>query len=192
SYESRSYISLVTSLVASICFIRSYKVHNLGYFGATIVAIIGGVIVGLIFKRILRRDSIGDYAKVEVADITFDDEILKVNNVYIDNIGLKDSRKKYLENGIGLLITPNNFKSFGVVADEFQRQAILHNIFINFGINKDVDEKDLLAISRVDLKNKQIVIPYLPLRKDVDEILRAVNSTPVIEYAKRNLSAYKN
>ncbi|MFI3210636.1 MAG: YIEGIA domain-containing protein, partial [Peptostreptococcaceae bacterium] len=39
SYESRSYISLVTSLVASICFIRSYKVHNLGYFGATIVAI---------------------------------------------------------------------------------------------------------------------------------------------------------
>ena len=45
-------------------------------------------------------------------------------------------------------------KAYGVVSDLGQRQAVLHNLFIHFGINKDVDEKDLLATTKINLDKK--------------------------------------
>lgn len=191
TYESRSYISLTSSLVASVCFIRGYKVHNLGYFWATILAVFGGAIVGLIFRRYLRRDSIGDFADVVVAKISFDGPNLKVNNVFIENIGLKDTRKRYMDKALAVEIKPKDMRSFGIISDDSQRQAILHNIFINLGIDKDVDEKDILSISRVDLENKTVVIPYIPLINDIDKFINVIKSTPIIEYAKGKSSAYQ-
>lgn len=191
TYESRSYISLLSSLVASVCFIRGYKLHNLGYIGATILAVIGGIIVGLIFRRYLRRYSVGDFAEVVPANINFDGPILKVNDIYIENIGLKDTRKRYIDKGLAIEIKPSNMFSFGVISDESQRQAILHNIFINLGIDKDIDEKDILSVSRVDLEKRTVVIPYIPLIKDMDELIRVVKSTPITEYAKGKQSAYQ-
>ncbi len=191
TYESRSYISLLSALVASIAFIRGYKIHNLGYIGATLAAVVGGIIVGLIFRRYLRRDSIGDVADVLPARISFDGAILKVNNVYIDNIGLEDTRDRYLNKGLAIEIKAKSMGDFGIVNDEGQRQAILHNIFLHMGIDKDVDEKDILAISRTDLDNRTIVIPYIPLFKDIDELIRVVKSTPIMETSKGKQSAYK-
>lgn len=191
TYESRSYISLISSLVASVCFIRGYKVHNLGYLGATVLAIIGAFIVGLIFRRYLRRHSVGDFAEVIPAKLSFDGANLKVNDIFIENIGLKDTRQRYIDTGLAVEIKPRDMVGFGVLSDESQRQAILHNIFINLGIDKDVDEKDILSISRLDMKNKSIVIPYIPLKKDLGELIRVVKSTPIVEYAKGRNSAYQ-
>lgn len=36
-------------------------------------------------------------------------------------------------------------KAYGVVSDLGQRQAVLHNLFIHFGINKDIDEKEFIS-----------------------------------------------
>ena len=190
TYESRSYISLFSSLVASVVYIYCARAYKFGFLPCTILAAIGGVIVGFIFKRYLRRSSIGDIADVVEAKINFDGPILKVNDVFIENIGLEDTRSKYLKEGIAIEIIPKNMKAYGVVSDLGQRQAVLHNLFINFGINKDIDEKDLLATTKINLDKNTVVIPYLPLVKDIDELIKVVKSTPILEVSKGKQSAY--
>lgn len=191
TYESRSYISLFSALASSVTFILIAKRYNLGFVMCTIFAIVAGAIVGFIFRRYLRRDSIGDIADVIPAKITFDGPNLMVNDVHITNIGLEDTRNKYLKEGLAVQIIPRDLGKFGVINDLGQRNAILHNIYIHMGINKDVDEKDILAISRTDLDNQTVVLPYIPILNDIDEMIRVIKSTPVIETAKGKQSAYK-
>ena len=81
-------------------------------------------------------------------------------------------------------------KAYGIISDLGQRQAILHNLYIHFGINKDVDEKDLLAITKMDFEKNTLVIPYLPLVKDIDELIKVVKSAPILEVAKGKQSIY--
>lgn len=190
TYESRSYISLFSSLVASVIYIYVARAYKLGFLPCTILAVIGASIVGLIFKRYLTRASVGDIADVVEAKINFSGPILKVNDVFINNIGLEDTRNKYLKDGIAIEIIPKNMKSYGIVSDLGQRQAILHNLYIHFGINKDVDEKDLLAATKIDLEKHTLVIPYLPLVKDMNELIKVVKSTPILEVAKGKQSIY--
>lgn len=191
TYESRSYISLFSSLATSIVYINLSEKYNIGVFGCAIGGIIAGSIIGLIFRKYLKRNSIGDVADIIPARIHFEGPILKVNNVTISNIGLDDVRKKYLEEGLAIEILPKTKGDFGIINDDGQRKAILHNIFLHLGINKDVDEKDILAISRTDLEKNTIVMPFIPVLKDINSMIEVAKSTPIIETAKGKQSAYK-
>ena len=55
---------------------------------------------------------------------------------------------------------------------------------------KDIDEKDLLATTKINLDKNTVVIPYLPLVKDIDELIKVVKSTPILEVSKGKQSAY--
>ena len=191
TYEARSYISLFSALAASALFILAGRRFKLSFLVCSVLAALGGAVVGFIFRRCLRRDSIGDIADVIPANINFDGPNLRVNNVFIANIGLEDTRTKYLQEGLAVQIVPRDLGKFGIVNDCGQRDAILHNIYIHLGINKDVDEKDILATSRTDLDNRTVVLPYIPILKDIDEMIRVIKSTPIIESAKGKQSAYK-
>ena len=190
TYESRSYISLFSSLLASVIYLYFARAYKFGFLPCTILAIIGGAIVGLIFKRYLRRRSIGDIADVVEAKINFEGPILYVNDVYISNIGLDATKDRYINEGIAIEVIPKDMKAYGIISDLGQRQAILHNLYIHFGINKDVDEKDLLAITKMDFEKNTLVIPYLPLVKDIDELIKVVKSAPILEVAKGKQSIY--
>ncbi|RDY24926.1 hypothetical protein CHF27_001625 [Romboutsia maritimum] len=191
TYESRSYISLFSALGASIAYIYLNKKFNVRFLGCTISALIAGALIGLMFRRYLRRDSIGDVAQVIPAKINFEGPILKVNDTIITNIGLKDSRDKYINSGIAIEIIPNTMADFGIINDLGQRDAIIHSIFIHMGIDKDVDEKDIIATSRTNLEKNTVVIPYIPIVKDIDTMIQVVKSTPVLETSKGKQSAYK-
>lgn len=191
TYEARSYISLLSSLVASGLFILFSKKFDFRFVGCTIVATIGACIVGILIRRYLRRDSVGDIADVYPAKIHFDDSILKVNDAIVTNIGLEDTRKRYLEEGIAIEIVPKSIGDFGIISDIGQRQAIIHNIFIHMGVNKDVDEKDILTISKMDLNKHTVVIPFIPIMKDINTMVKIAKSTPIIENAKSKNSDYK-
>lgn len=66
--------------------------------------------MGLIFRRILRRNSINDIADIKEAKLYFDGPIMKVNDVVITNIGLKQTREKFLKDGIALEVVPKTKK----------------------------------------------------------------------------------
>jgi hypothetical protein len=191
TYEARSYISLFSALAASTTYIVIARRYDPGFFICLISAIIAGGIVGIIFRKYLKRNSIGDIADVVPAKISFDGPNLMVNDVYIANIGLEDTRKTYIEQGFAVEIIPRDLGKFGVVNDIGQRNAILHNIYIHMGINKDVDQPDILATTKTDLTNNTVLLPYIPLLKDMDEMMRVIKSTPILESAKGKQSAYK-
>lgn len=191
TYETRSYISLFSSLAASIVYIYLARKYGFNALLCTLGAVVGGTIVGLIFRVALRRNSISDVADVIPAKIIFDETQLYVNDTSITNIGLKSTRDKYMKKGLAVEIIPKSMADFGVINDVGQRQAILHNIFIHMGIDKDVDEFDVLATSRTDLNRNTIVMPYLPILQDMDVLINVIKSTPIIETAKGKQSAYK-
>ncbi|WP_455538495.1 YIEGIA domain-containing protein [Terrisporobacter sp.] len=191
TYEVRSYISLFSSLIASIIYIYVSKSFDASILVCIIFASLGGAIVGLIFKRILRRDSINDICDVHMAKISFDNSWLKVNDVEMQNIGLKESRQKYLEKGMAIELVPKDMSAFGIINDIGQQKAILHNIYIHFGMAKDVDERDLLSIAKTDIKEKTVLMITIPLIKDEVEFMKVAGSTPVLDTSKGKQSAYK-
>jgi hypothetical protein len=104
---------------------------------------------------------------------------------------LEATRKRYIEDGIAVEIIPKNMGDFGVISDVGQREAILHNIYLHLGINKDVDEVDIIATSKTDLNKNTIVIPFIPILKDIELMKEVIKSTPIIEASKNKQSAYK-
>ena len=84
-------------------------------------------------------------ADIKEAKLYFDGPIMKVNDVVITNIGLKQTREKFLKDGIALEVVPKDEKDFGVINDLGQRDAIIHNIFIHTGIDRDIDEHDIVS-----------------------------------------------
>lgn len=191
TYESRCYISLLSALASSWLFIVCNNRLKFGLFMCTVVATIGAAIVGLLIRQYLRRHSIGDIADVRPAKLKFDGPLLKVNDVIISNIGLEDTRKKYLENGLAIEIVPKSIGDYGIISDIGQRQAIIHNIFIHMGVNKDVDEKDILTISKLNVDKNTVVIPFIPIMKNIDTMIGIAKSTPILETAKSKNSDYK-
>lgn len=191
TYEVRSYVSLFSALIASLTYIFVSRIYGDSILICTLTSAIGGIILALIFRRLLRRESVDDLADIYLGKITFDGPILKVNDVDIGNIGLKDSRTKYLEKGIAIEIVPKDMGSFGTINDIGQQKAIIYNIYIQLGMDKDVDDRDLLAIAETDLKKKSVIMVMIPLLKDEITFIKAAASTPIICTSKGKQSAYK-
>ena len=191
TYEVRSYISLFSALLSSIVYIYISRKFDADILICIIADSIAGIIVGLFFRRVLRRPSINDVAEIYMAKISFEEQLLKVNDITMTNIGLKDTRKKYLEQGMAIEIVPKSMTDFGIINDIDQQRAIMHNIYIHLGFAKDVDEKDLLPIARTNLDKKSVVIIMIPLIKDEVTFMQVAGSTPVLDTSKGKQSAYK-
>ena len=191
AYEVRSYVSLFASLVASIIYIYVARKYAPPMIVCVILAAIGGFVVGMLFVRILRRDSIKDIADIYPAQISFDGPVLLVNGIDMDNIGLKDTRKRYLEKAIAIEIIPKDLNGFGTLCDIGQQQAIMHNIYIQLGVDNDVDEKDIFPMAKIDLEKKSLLIIMMPLYKDEVLFMQAAESTPILDTSKNKLSAYR-
>lgn len=191
TYEVRSYVSLFASLVASIIYIYVARKYAPPMIICIILSSIGGFMVGMLFKRILRRSSIKDIADIYPAQISFDGSLLKVNNVIMSNIGLKDTRKRYLEKAIAIEIVPKDLNSFGTLCDIGQQQTIMQNIYIQLGVDNDVDEKDIFPMAKIDLEKKSLLIIMMPLYKDEIIFMQSAESAPILDTAKNKLSAYR-
>lgn len=190
NYEVRNYLSLFTSLFASVAFILCHRKFNWNMLMCTGAACVAGAIVGFIFKKILTLKSIGDVSDVEMVDIEFDGPLLKVDGVMIANIGLETSRQRYIEKGVGIKIIPNDMRGAGIITDLGQKSAILHDLYIHMGVDRDVDEPEFISIAKTNLNDNSVVFAFIPLVKDINLIKQSIKSTPIIQNAKGNYNAY--
>ncbi|MGL5751984.1 MAG: YIEGIA domain-containing protein [Paraclostridium sp.] len=191
NYEVRNYLSIFSSLAASIAFILCNNILKANLILCTIAATIGAAIVCLIFKKILSKKSLEDIIDVQVVPIEFDGPLLKVDNVAITNIGLASSRQQYLSKGIGFKIIPKDIVAYGIISDSAQLQVMLHNVYIHMGLDRDVDEPDFIPIARPNMDNRTITFAYIPLVKDEKLTIKAIKSTPILDSAKGNNNAYR-
>lgn len=188
AFEARNYMVILTALCSSI---GAYILRELGMplWSQIIIAVLAGIIVIIILRKVLRRTLIYEIADVIPAKIEFEGPLLKVNDVIIMNIGLSSSRQIFLEKGIAVEIIPKNQNASATLGNTGQRQAIQHNASIQLGIRKDVDEPDFTPIARRNPHNGNVVMAIIPMFAKVEMLVDVVRNTPVLESAKRKTAA---
>lgn len=196
TYEVRNYICIITSLsTVGINYLITSELNLNGNI-ALIISCLSGITLALILKKILSRGSIGEIADVVPVDITFVNEsILKVGELQgITNIGLESEREKYLSQGLGIEIIPkdNNYANAGILLDPGQRQAIIYNIYSRIGLLRENNEPAFSPLPRRNPKNESLVIAYIPVDKDIDKLIEAVKSCPILASARGKNISLKN
>lgn len=193
TYEVRNYMCIITSFSTVGLHYLIISELKLNYNVALTISAVAGIMIALILKKMLQRESIGDIADVVPVEITFVDEfIMKVGDVKgITNVGLKSDRERYLSKGLGIEIIPKDksYSNAGILMDPGQRQAILYNIYSRMGILREHNEPAFYPLPRRNAQKESLVLAYMPVEKDMDKLIEAVKSCPILSSAKgKNLS----
>lgn len=193
TYEVRNYMCIITSLSTVGLHYLIISEFKLNSNISLIISACCGLLLAFILKKMLQRESIGDIADVVPVEITFVDGcIMQVGELKgITNVGLKADRDRYLSKGLGIEIIPKDksYSNAGILMDPGQRQTILYNIYSRMGILKEKDEPSFYPLPRRNPKKESLVIAYIPVEKDIDKLIQAVKSCPILSSAKgKNLS----
>lgn len=196
TYEVRNYTCIVTSfLTVGIYYIITSE-FKLESTISIIISSICGVILAFILKNLLTRESIDDIADVVPAKISFVDEsIMQIGDLKgITNVGLEKDREKYLSKGLAIEIIPKdkNYTNIGTIYDPGQRQAIIYNIYSRIGILRESNEPAFYPLPRINLNNGSLMIAVVPVDKDMDKLIDAVKSCPILSSAKGKNISLKN
>lgn len=184
TFEARNYMAIITSLVTSIAIYMALTLKVQEY-----IAIFVGILVGLathfFIKNLIHGKEIGDIAEVKEAEITFDGPMLKINGVFIMNVGFEQSREIFLKQGLAVEIIPKDDNGVAYLSNLGQRQAIQHNAANQLGIRKDVDEPDFTPIARRNSDNGNIVMGIVLMRPNINALIDVVKKTPLLESSKQ-------
>lgn len=196
TYETRNYICIVMSYFTIGIYYIALLEFKIDRNMSLIISAALGVILSLIIKKLLTRQSIGDIADVVLVDISFvDNSIMQVGDLKgITNLGLQSDRDRYLKRGVGIEIIPKdkNYINAGILFDAGQRQAIVYNIYSRVGLLRDSNEPAFVPLPRRNPKKESIVIAYIPIEKDVDKVIEAVKSCPILSTSRGKYISLKN
>ena len=193
TYEIRNYMCILTSFLTVGLYYIIVAEFKLSSNASLIISSISGIVLALLLRKLLTRKTIGDIADVVPVDIKFVDEfIMQVGELKgITNMGSKSDRERYISKGLGIEIIPKdkNYSNAGVILDPGQRQAILYNIYSRIGLYRESTEPAFSPLPRRNPKKESLVIAYIPMEKDMDKLIEAVKSCPVLSSSKgKNLS----
>jgi len=181
-FETRNYLAMLTGLVASLV---ATALAPRGLWWSAGAGTAAGVACIVVLTRALGGKRIGDIAHVTTVPIEFDGPLLTVAGVSIMNVGLPTARQRYLEEGLAVLIRPKDADARATLANLGQRQAIAHEVALLLGLKMDVDELELMPIARQNPENGDVVMAIVPLLKDPEALIRAVEYVPVLEGSVR-------
>lgn len=174
-FESRNYLVIGTSLlVSTLC-------QLFGWLWGIVGAIIGIIVVISLMKGQLVRD----IAEVVPVDVTFEGTQLKLDNIIMMNVGLKEMRDKIKSDGLAVLIKPKNDNGRETLGNIGQRQAIANIAVSLLGTKKEVDTPEFNPMLRKDVDTGKIAFYMVPIEKDIEILIDAVKKVPVLESAKR-------
>ncbi len=193
TYEVRNYMCILTSFLTVGTYYILKEEFKVDDTLALILSGASGLTLALIMKKLLTRKSIQDIAEVIPVKISFvDDCIMQVGELKgITNVGLESDRERYLKYGLGVEIIPKDgsYENAGTLLDPGQRQTIIYNIYSRLGIYREGYEPAFYPLPRRNPNNESLVIAYIPMEKDIDKLIEAVKSAPILSTSKgKNLS----
>jgi uncharacterized protein len=174
-FEGRNYMVIFTSFVTSL-------------FGITfgwIWGVVAGIAALLLSNRFKTGKSISAIADVEVAEVRIDGADLFVDDIYIMNVGLEETRKQIAEHGMGLILKPKNWNSRVTLANVGQRQAILHDVSTIMGVYRDTGEPSLIPMAKLNMNDGRLAVLLLPQIKDSGLARSVLLRVPLLENAVR-------
>ncbi|WP_027339184.1 YIEGIA family protein [Halonatronum saccharophilum] len=193
NFEARNYLALITAFMTTVGY---YILEQLGVellFRGLAGIVLGGI-VGYILYKIMSNKTVGDIAKVRITDIEFSgpmDANMGVEGVIMMNIGLKEALDNWKESGVGIVIEPKDDNARATLANIGQRQAIMHDLVSQLGTKLDKGIPDYTPVNQLNLDTGRVGMLIVPIEKDKECIKEAVESTPILEDAKRKPLATK-
>lgn len=173
TFEARNFLVMATAFLTALI---------TQMFGM-IAGMASGIVLVLISLLFKSGDKIGDICDVVPAKLHFKETILYVDHINIMSVGLKDRRKKILEDGLGVILKPKNDDARATIHDIGQRLAIAHTAATILGTKKDVDLPEFTPMLRKDPDTGQIGFYIVPNEPDMEALLEAVRKAPVLESA---------
>mgnify|MGYP001482853316 CR=1 FL=1 len=174
-FEGRNY------LVILIAFVTTLASQFVNWWVGVIVGI-AGILFALYYKT---GKKIAHIADIEPAEVLVEGENVTVNDIYIMNVGLKESLELISKQAIGIILKPKTVDSVVTLSNPGQRQAILHDLSVGLGIFRDSDKPSLVPLSRRDLEDGRVAIFFLPQIKSMEQAVKVVAEVPVLENAVR-------
>ncbi|MGI5911506.1 MAG: YIEGIA family protein [Syntrophomonadaceae bacterium] len=170
-FEARNYLVIAVSLVSSA----------VTYWIGWQYGIIAAVIAITLSVLLMSGSYVGDIAEIVVGKVYFDGSLLKVNEVVIMNVGLADTRKKILEEGMGVIIKPKNDNARLTLDSPGQRMAIIYDVASILGSKVDINETELIPMIRKNLDKGDLVFFLLANEPDLDYLMEIIRKVPVLE-----------
>lgn len=176
TYEARNFLGMLVAIVTSI-----FAEWNIW------VGIVAGVAFIIIGEFFMTGAKVGDLVDVEPAELTFKKgSLLYVGQVMLMEVGLADSRQRFLKEGMGVLLKPRNFRGESVLWNIAQRQAISHQVAAAIGVQKDVGYPEQTPLCRMEMPQGtgQAGLAIIPVDRDMENLIKAIKNTPVLESGK--------
>ncbi len=173
-FEARNYLAIISALATSAA------VQWLDWKYAIITALI--CMLGSL--KLMRGSYIGDITEVEKAEIHFNESLLMVEDVVMMNVGLPETRKKILDEGIAVLIKPVNDDARLTLHSPGQRMAIIHDVVSILGTKVDINETELAPMARKNVDKGYLAFFIVPNEPDLDLLVEIIKRVPVLETAR--------
>lgn len=170
-FEARNYLVILTAMVNSA----------VAYWWRWEYAIIAAFLCIVFSTKLMGGSYIGEIAQVEKGEISFDASILKVNDVIIMNVGLTETRKKIMREGMGIIIKPRDDNARLTLDAPGQRMAIIHDVVSILGSKVDVSETELRPLARKQADKGYLALFLVANEPDLEYFMEIVKRVPVIE-----------
>lgn len=174
-FEGRNYLVIFSAFVSSLATV---------YFGW-----IGGIIVGafamILDLFLMSGKVIKDIADIQRGEVRLEGPNLYVDDIYIMNVGLKDTREKIKRMGLGVILKPKDANSIVTLSNTGQRQAILHDVSTILGVYRDTGEPSLAPLTKRSLSDGRVAAFLLPQEPDFEKAKQIISRIPVLEGAVR-------
>ncbi|WP_066640049.1 YIEGIA family protein [Desulfolucanica intricata] len=174
TFEARNFLVMGTAFFTSL-------IYAFTSFFAAVIA--GGLLIMLSWKFGSDK-TIGDICTVEPAEVSFKNTVLMIDDISVMTVGLKEIRKKILQDALGVIIKPKSDYAWATIHDVGQRQAIAHTSAVLLGSKKDIDIPEFTPLARKDPDTGKVGLYIVPVQKDINLLIEAVKKCPVLETAK--------
>lgn len=170
-FEARNYLSIITALFTS------GTTHILGWQYSLITA---AICIGFSVKY-MRGSYLEDIAQIYSGEVHFEKALLMVDDVVIMNVGLPETRKKIREEGMGVIIKPNDDDARLTLHNPGQRMAIIHDVVSILGSKVDISEGDLTPLARKQVDKGYLAFFIVANEPDLEMLIEIIKKVPVLE-----------
>lgn len=179
TFEARNYFALAVSFI-SAAFMEIAAAWQLGLVIEAIVGVVAGLIVYKIISDFSKGKAVGDVASVRLAEIIVKDTEVSVEGTFVTNLaGTKNAQQMIREEGVAVIIEPNQMHSAIALHNFGQRKAILFEVTRSLGAKR-------YNFTRKDYKTGRIIILFVPIVRDLGKIIDVIKSTPLLESVKKS------
>lgn len=176
TYEARNFLAMLTALSTSLA-------AELNLW----VGIVAGIVFIIVGEMYMSGPRLGDMVDVEPTKLRFEKgTLLYAGKVMLMEVGLADSRQRFLTYGMGVTLTPRNARGQAVLWNIAQRQAISHEAAAAVGVQKDVGYPEQTPLCRMEMPSGTGIaaLAIIPVEQDMDKLIKAIKNVPVLESGK--------